>query len=99
MGRKLWGLLCSFPWGELGPHLTKYGLGPGLPRNKWHIDPSSRFATIDTRLRFTGADLPASVNRESGGVAGVPFSVGGKLAFHLTRCRLGRGVLPYQVAS
>ena len=26
-----WGLLCSFPWGELGPHLTQCRLGRGLP--------------------------------------------------------------------
>jgi len=24
------GLLCKFPWGELGPHLTQCGLGRGL---------------------------------------------------------------------
>jgi len=25
------GLLCPFPWGELGPHLTQCGLGRSLP--------------------------------------------------------------------
>jgi len=33
---------------ELGLHLTQCGLGPGLYiRIKWHLDPSSRLATID----------------------------------------------------
>jgi len=26
-----WGLLCPFPWGELGPYLTQCHLGQGLP--------------------------------------------------------------------
>jgi len=25
------GLLCPFPWGELGPHLTHCGLGTAAP--------------------------------------------------------------------
>ena len=36
---------CSFQ-GELGPHLTQCGLGRGLLRTKWHLDPSSRLTTI-----------------------------------------------------
>ena len=31
------GLLCPFPWEELGPHLTQCGLGQGLPT--WSIQP------------------------------------------------------------
>jgi len=31
IGRKVGGLLCIFPWGKLGPHLTQCGLGRGLP--------------------------------------------------------------------
>ena len=34
------GLLCPFPWAELGPYL----------RTKWHLDPSSRLATIHTNV-------------------------------------------------
>jgi len=30
-GPKSGRLLCAFPWGELGPHLTQCGLGQGLP--------------------------------------------------------------------
>jgi len=29
-GPKSVGLLCPFPWGELGPHLTQCGLDRGL---------------------------------------------------------------------
>jgi len=36
----------------VGPHLTQYGLGRGLPlyRTKWHIGPSSRLAYPSSRL-------------------------------------------------
>ena len=40
-------------WRELCaavPHLTQCGLGRGLPRTKWHLDPSSRLATTDMGL-------------------------------------------------
>jgi len=30
-GLKRKGLLCPFPWGELGPHLTQCGVDRGLP--------------------------------------------------------------------
>jgi len=33
--------------GELGPHLTQYGQGRGLPPYKWHLDQSSRLVTTD----------------------------------------------------
>ena len=43
------GLLCPFPWGDLGPHLTQYHLSQGLPHTKWHLDPSNRLAiAVDT---------------------------------------------------
>jgi len=50
------GWLCPFPWGEeLGLHVTQYRLGRGLPPcSKWHLDPSSRLATIHQRYRQTG---------------------------------------------
>ena len=38
---------CAPFRGELGPHLTQRPLGRDLPRTKWHLDPSSRLATID----------------------------------------------------
>jgi len=50
--------------------------------SKWHLDPSSYFATID-------------VGRELGDYD--PFW-GGEIGPHLTQCRLGRGLPPYQVA-
>jgi len=69
--------------GQLRPHLAQCGLGRGLYiRTKWHVDPSSRLVTIDTGRKL-GA-LP-------------PFC-GEELDLHLTQCRLGRGVPPYQVA-
>jgi len=43
------GLLCPFPWGELGPHLTQCGLG----WETWHLDPSNLLATIHQRHRQT----------------------------------------------
>jgi len=49
VGRKVVGCCGPFFWqGELGPHLTQCGLRLGLyHRTKWHLDPSSRLATID----------------------------------------------------
>jgi len=47
MGRKLPGV--SF-WRELGPNLTKYHLGDWAEaylRNKWRLDSSNRFTTIE----------------------------------------------------
>ena len=48
---------------ELGLHLTQCGLGQRLPPYKWHLDPSSRLATIDMdlKLRF----VPLSGGAES----------------------------------
>jgi len=41
-------LLCPFPRGQLGPHLTQCRLGRGLPPYmKWRLDPSGRLATMD----------------------------------------------------
>jgi len=51
---------------------------------KCHLDPSSRLATIDMGRKLgRGSD---------------PFWEGG-LGPHLTQCRLGQGLPPYQVAS
>ena len=52
-------------------------------RTKWHLDPSSRLATIDMGQKLGGA---------------VPFFVG-KLGPIRTQSRLGRGLPPYQVSS
>jgi len=55
-------------------------------RTKWHLDPSSRLVTIH--------------GPKSGGGAAVPlFLRGGGDGSHLTQCRLGRSLHPYQVAS
>jgi len=48
------GLLCPFPWRQLGPHLTQCGLADTYLRTKWHLDPSNRLATIHQRYRQTG---------------------------------------------
>ena len=52
-------------------------------RTKWHLDPSSRLATIDMGRKL-GAPLPFR---------------GGELGPHLTQSRLGRDLPPNQVAS
>ena len=54
-----WRLLCLFPLGELGPHLTQC-LGVAYLRTKWYPNPSSRLATIDMG-RKVGAAVPLSV--------------------------------------
>jgi len=50
---------------------------------KWHLSPSSRLATMD-------------IGRKLGGCAHLGE---GQLGPHLTQCRVGRGLPPYQVAS
>jgi len=77
-----WGCVPLFQV-ELGPHVTQYGLGRGLPSTKWHLDLCSCLATI--RVPKLGVLCPA------------PF--GGEWGSHLTQCRLGRGLPQYQVAS
>jgi len=49
MGRKLWS--CAPFLGELGSRVTQRG------RTKWHLDPSSRWATIDMGRKLGGAVL------------------------------------------
>jgi len=40
---------CCAPFGGLlGPRLTQCGLAEAYISTKWHIDPSSRFATTDS---------------------------------------------------
>ena len=46
---------------------------------KWHIDPSSRLATINMGLKV-----------------GDCVSIKGELGPHLTQCRLGQALPPYQ---
>ena len=69
--------------GDLGPHLTQCGLGRGYLRTKWHLDPSSRLATVDMDRKV--------------GAAVSPFW--GQLGPHVTQCGLGRGLPLYKVAS
>ena len=52
-GPKSGGLLCPFPWEDLGPHLTQCGLDRVLLRTQWHLDLANRLATIQ-RCRQTG---------------------------------------------
>jgi len=70
---KNWGTPPLFGEEELGPHLAQYGLGRDLylPA-KWHLDPSSRLATIDMG-RILGAVLPFWR---------------GEAGPHVTKCRL-----------
>jgi len=50
-------------------------------RVKWHLDPYSHFATIDMSQKVWGVLCPFL----------------GELNPHLTQCRLGRGLPPYQM--
>jgi len=53
-GPKSGRLLCLFPLGEVGFHVTQCRLGRDLPGiTKWHLDPSNRLATIHQRYRQT----------------------------------------------
>ena len=38
--------------GELGPYLTQCAWAEAYLRTKWHLDPSSRFATTDMGLKL-----------------------------------------------
>ena len=80
------GLLCLCLWEEAGYLAMQRNVAwaNAYFRTKWHPDPSSCLATID-------------MGRESGACC-APFR-GGELGPHLTQCRLGRGLPPYQVAS
>jgi len=53
MGRKL-GEAVSLLGKELGTHITQRRLGRGYLRTKWHLDPSSRLATIDMGRKLGG---------------------------------------------
>ena len=70
---------CAPFSGKLRPHLTQRRLGRGLLHTKWHLSPSSRFATTD-------------IGRKLGGLC--PFR-GGELSPHITQCRLGRDIQPF----
>jgi len=80
VGRKLVGaVLCPFPWGELGPHLTQCDVtcAKAYLRTKWYHDPSRRLATIDIGRKLgEGCCAPFR-----GGGAGSPSN-------DLTHCRL-----------
>jgi len=70
--------------GELGPHLTQRRWAEAYLCTKWHLDPSSRLATIDMNRKLVGS---------------APLLGDGELGPHLTQCRLDWGLAPYQVAS
>jgi len=53
MGRKLWGCVPSGE-AELGPHLIQCGRGRAYVHAKFHLDPSSRLATIHDVTDRTG---------------------------------------------
>jgi len=65
---------CPFGVGEVDPHLVQCGQAEAYYAAKWHLDPSSRLATINMDRGLYGRrPLPASVNFECG--AAVPLSV------------------------
>jgi len=85
MAQKRGELQCPFREGELGPRLTQCGLGPAEVyfRTKWRLHPFSRLAT----------------SIDMGQKLGLCPSLWEELGPHRTQRRLGRGLLPYQVAS
>jgi len=60
---------CPFGGGEVGPHLIQCGQAEAYYASKWHLDPSSRLATINMdrglygRTQACGAAVPLSVAR------------------------------------
>ena len=58
--------------------------GSWVLRTKWYLHPSSSLATTDMGWKWGWM---------------CPLFCGGELGSHLTQCRLGRGLPPYQVAS
>jgi len=74
MGRKVWGCCAPFSGGAGSPSNTMSPAPRPYLRTKWHLDPSSRLATIVMSRRVGPA---------------VPFR-GEELGPHLTQCRLGR---------
>ena len=74
---------ASMPASEVGPRLIQCGLGRGLlpyqvapSSNQWHLDASSRLATI-------------KMGRKLGAC---PLFGGGKLGPHLAQCGLDQGL-------
>ena len=74
-----------FSWGmELGPIDHKVAWAEAYLHTKWHLSPSSRLVTTDIGRKLE---------------RGCTLLGEGDLGPHLTQCRLGRGLPPYQVAS
>jgi len=48
---------CAPFRGKLRPHLTPRRLSRGLPRTKWHLDPSSHLATTDIGRKLGAVPL------------------------------------------
>ena len=64
------GLLCPFLWGELGPHLTQYGLGQGLSPYQvasWSIRPFGHNTPMLWRDRQDNGPIASRVNRFTNG--------------------------------
>jgi len=102
IGRKLGGCAPSGE-GELCPHLTQCHTGQGLPQYQvasWSMQLFGQNRCgpkIGRALPFLGRGLAAIKMGRKWGL--YPLFWGGELGYHLTQCRLGRGLTPYQVAS
>jgi len=57
----------------LGPHLTQYRLSRGYLRIKWHLDPSSRLATVDKGRGLYGLRQSVRKLREWGLLSPLPW--------------------------
>ena len=86
---------APFGGGRVSPHLTQCDWAEAYLRTKWHLDPSSRLATIDMGQKVGGTNT----GRKLGVWVGLCPLFGGELGPHLTQSGLGRGLAPYQVAS
>jgi len=85
MGRKLGASLLGR---GLGGHLTQSRLAQAYLSTKWHLDASSRLATIEMGRKIGGGALP-------------PFW-GWELGPHLALCgldELDEGLSPYQLVA
>jgi len=56
MGQKGGDCCAPFPGGELGLIRRNVAWAEAYLRTKWHLDPSSRFATTDMDEKLRGCD-------------------------------------------
>ena len=80
-------------WAEIGPLI-----GVGVFQSNT-MPPRLMPTSVPSGILIHAAVWPQQTWAENWGAGAVPPFGGGKLGPHLTQCRLGRGLPPYQVAS